>query len=90
MRARLALAVVLACSVALSAQQAGTGSISGIVTTDGPQPTPVRRALVTLSGDVARPLGVLTDQDGRFSFSRLPPGRFTLTASKTAFITNTY
>ncbi|MEZ5316246.1 MAG: carboxypeptidase-like regulatory domain-containing protein [Vicinamibacterales bacterium] len=69
----------------------GTASLSGVVVTDGDTPTPVRRAIVTLSGDGLRPSrGAITDDDGRFAFERLPAGRFILTAARPAFITSAY
>ena len=70
----------------------GTGIISGVVVTgDKDKPTPLRRAQVTLTGTAL--LGnrlTLTDDNGRFSFAGVPAGRFTLTASKPAFISSTY
>ena len=69
----------------------GTGSISGVVVTDGDQPRPVRRAIVSLTGDGLRPnRGAITDDDGRFAIGNLPAGRFTLTVTRGAFITSVY
>ncbi len=77
--------------VALTGAQANTGIISGVVVTDGAQPTPVRRAIVTLGGNEdARGRSVLTDEAGRFTFSDLPAGRFTVSAAKASYITNAY
>ena len=67
----------------------GTGEISGIVLTADERPQPVRRALVTLSGaGLGTPSrSVVTDTTGRFVFDRLPVGRFSLSASKAAYLT---
>jgi hypothetical protein len=77
--------------VALTGAQATTGVISGVVVTDGAQPRPVRRAIVTLGGnEAARGRSILTDETGHFAFSDLPAGRFTLSASKASYITHAY
>ena len=68
----------------------GTGAISGVVVVDGTG-TPVRRARVSLSAAELRGgRSVLTDERGRFTFTTLPAGRFTMTASKPGFVDNTY
>lgn len=65
---------------------AGTGIISGVVTSAG-QGAPVRRARVTLSGTELRGVrSTLTNDEGAFTFVALPPGRFTLTASKAGYV----
>jgi uncharacterized protein (DUF2141 family) len=70
---------------------AGTASISGVVVTGGDRPQPIRRAIVTLSGPELRPSrGAVTNDEGRFTFTNLPAGRFTLTAARPAFITSMY
>ncbi len=67
------------------------GSISGSVVTEDAAPQPVSRAIVTLGGgDLPRPKSVITDSNGRFSFRTLPAGRFTLTATKPAYISSAY
>ncbi len=67
----------------------GTGLVSGVVMTSGGRPQPVRRAMVTLSGAGPGALSrtVMTDATGRYTFDRLPAGRFTLSASKAAYLT---
>ena len=63
------------------------GAIDGVVVTDEPQPRPVRRARVTLagaSGDAGTIL--LTAEDGTFEFAGVPPGRYTVTAQKDAYV----
>jgi hypothetical protein len=69
---------------------AGTGAISGtLVAADASRP--VRRARVTLSGgDVRTNKSVTTDEGGNFSFTSLPTGDFTLTASKGGYLDATY
>jgi len=68
----------------------GTGIISGVVTT-GSTGTPVRRARVTLSGTELRGgRSTITNDQGQFSFAALPPGRFTMTASKAGYVNVPY
>jgi hypothetical protein len=75
---------------ASSAQAVGTASISGTVVSEGTG-NPVRRARVALNGAELRGgRSVMTDDQGRFTFSALPAGRFTMTASKPGFVDNTY
>ena len=64
----------------------GTGEIAGRVVTADSNPQPLRRAVVTLTGDMPNPRSVLTDDDGRFVFSRLPAGTFSVTARKAAYL----
>ena len=67
----------------------GTATIAGIVTDERNQP--IRNALVRLSGsDLPDGRAVISDQRGMFAFSQLPAGRFTLTASKAAYLTTTF
>jgi hypothetical protein len=69
----------------------GTGEISGVIVTAEPQPRPVRRVVVTLTGSELRPKrGAITDDEGRFSIGGLPAGRFTLTATRAGFVTSVY
>ena len=56
-----------------------------------PSGTPVRRAILTLSGGgLARSRSVISGEDGGYVFEALPAGRFTLTAAKPAYITTAY
>ena len=93
-------ALVLAAAV-VTAQQpprdarppavVGRGVITGIALTGDPDPRPLRGTHVTLSG--AELLGgriVITDATGVFSFTGLPAGRFTLSATKPAYLTANY
>jgi hypothetical protein len=69
---------------------AASGSIAGrIVAADTGRP--VRRARVLLSGPAVQGgRGALTDDQGFFTLTELPEGRYMLTASKTGFITLSY
>jgi len=58
----------------------GTGRLSGVVKDHRGEP--VRRATVRISGDMRLDRLTVTDADGRFSFSDLPAGRFTVTTEK--------
>jgi len=85
---------VLACAIGtlvLGAQSPprGTGEISGVVVTDATPPQPIRRAVVTIGGDVSS-RSAITDDDGGFTFGRLPAGRFTVTARKAAYLPAAY
>ncbi len=86
MRFVLLAALLCANSVDMSAQRDAV--LSGqTVTTDKPA-RPLRRVLVTLSGaEIRGDRQVMSDDEGRFSFEGLLPGRYTLTAQKPAYIT---
>ena len=78
----------------VAAQIAG-GSISGVVVSDDADARPVRRAMVSLNAvDTTRgtsgPGQVVTDDNGRFAFSSLPPGRYSLAAEKPAYVRSAY
>jgi protocatechuate 3,4-dioxygenase beta subunit len=104
MRAALGLGLALVLGAAtLPAQQmrdnttrrapetttTATAALAGIVRSDAG--TPVRAAIVTLAGgDLASSRAVVTDDEGRFAFERLPAGRFTLSAKKAAYVTMAY
>jgi len=69
----------------------GTARISGVVVDADPQPQPVRRAILTLTGaEIARGRTTISDDDGRFSFEQLPAGRFMLSATKAAYVAGAY
>ena len=69
----------------------GTAIVSGVVVNDEEPAQPVRRAIVVLAGDGLRPSrGAITDDAGRFVFSELPRGQFTITVSRASFITSMY
>lgn len=93
--------VWLAATALLSAQQrdtvgpavsAGTAQLSGSVMEDDGR-TPVRGAVVTISAsasEIPRDRSVVTDETGAFAIAGLPAGRFTVTASKAAYVTASY
>src|ERR1700730_15941738 len=64
-------------------QRSSTGTIRARVVAAATG-DPIRNARVSVTDDRERP-PVLSDADGRFAFPALPPGRFTLTASKAVF-----
>ena len=69
---------------------AGTSSITGTIVVAG-SGAPARRARVTLSGEALRGgRSVTSDDQGRYAFSALPAGRYTLTASKVGHLSVTY
>lgn len=75
---------------ALRVPAAGTASISGIVVVAG-SGQPARRARVTISGAELRgSRSEITDEQGRFAFTALPAGRYTLNASKPGHVTVSY
>lgn len=84
-------------SMLLSAQQQvrdtnpapaiGTARVSGQVLIAGAEAKPLRRVIVTITGDgmkVGR--STITDDQGRFSFEALAAGRFTVTGTKPAYL----
>lgn len=69
----------------------GTGVISGVVVQDDGSNSPMRRARVTLRrAESTAERAVMTDDNGRFSISGLPEGRYTLLAGKAAYLTAYY
>jgi len=94
-------ACFLLLPIALLAQQrdttsktpvvASTGEISGSVVTAEANPQPIRRAVVTLAGggDML-PRSVLTDDAGKFAFTGVPAGSFSLTARKAAYLASAH
>ncbi len=67
---------------------AAAGGISGVLAS--PDGEPVRRAVVTLTGDVPAPRSVMTDDAGAFAFESLPAGSFSVTARKAAYLAAPY
>lgn len=61
----------------------GKGRISGSVKDERGEP--VRRAAVTISGDMRLNRTAMTDEQGHFSLSDLPAGRFSVTATKPGY-----
>lgn len=86
------LAVVIAALAGawLHGQQpapSGTGLVVGRVV-DSKDGTPIAGAVVTLGGPASRK--VLVDGQGRFYFSELPAGAFTLTATKAHYLEGSF
>jgi hypothetical protein len=69
----------------------GTASVDGVVKTTDAASRPLSRVIVTVSG-AGLPAGrsAITDGEGRFSIGGLPAGRFTLTATKAAYLPAAY
>ena len=87
-----ALSVTLFCAATLAAApQTRTGSISGVVVAADQTAEPIRRAIVTLTGgDIPANLSVVTDDAGRFVFVNLDAGRYTVTATKPAYLSSAH
>jgi hypothetical protein len=65
----------------------GTGAIRGRVVA-AESGAPLRRARLVLSGaGLKEPMYASTDAQGRYEFTQLPAGRYTLEASKSAYVT---
>jgi hypothetical protein len=69
-------------------QRTGTGRIRGRVLSSD-SGAPVRRAQVRISGDGANRM-TTTDGTGRYEFTELPDGRFTVMAFKAGYVTVQY
>jgi hypothetical protein len=67
----------------------GSAIVSGAVISDEAKPAPIRRARVTIrsEGDA---WSATTDDDGRFVVRGLPAGRYTLEATKPAWLATSY
>jgi Carboxypeptidase regulatory-like domain len=69
----------------------GTAVIAGTVVTNDADPQPVRRARITLNGDIRTEGQVATSDDtGTFVFRAVPSGRYTLQANKPPFLPMNY
>jgi hypothetical protein len=71
-----------------NATMSDAAAIEGIVIDEARQP--VRRAMVGLRNDAGFQRTVITGADGRFSFSGLAAGRYTLTGGKAAYLAGAY
>ncbi len=70
---------------------AGRGTLSGVVMTAGEPSRPGRLATVALSGaTIPGGRAIVTDETGRFEFSGLPAGSYTMTATKPAYLRAAY
>jgi uncharacterized protein (DUF2141 family)/sarcosine oxidase gamma subunit len=69
----------------------GHALLSGVVIASEAQRDPVRRAIVTLTApELPQGRTTISDESGRFTFANLPAGRYTLSASKAAYLTMAY
>jgi protocatechuate 3,4-dioxygenase beta subunit len=69
----------------------GTAMIAGTVVTDDTTPAPVRRARVTVrSESYGNGWSATTDDDGKFAVSALPAGRYSVQATKPAWLAANY
>ena len=78
-------------SVGQRLQPALAGQISGVVMTTDDPPRAVRRAIVSLS-DSSQHLDfhTVSDDQGRFSLTQLPKGRYSLQATRPSFVSIVY
>ena len=73
-----------------AAQVPNTGVIAGVVTVEG-LGTPVRRARINLTAQELRGgRSTITNDQGQFTFSALPAGRYTVRASKAGYLDMPY
>ena len=91
MTAVIAIALLCLQRDAPIARPAATASIAGTVTSDQPEPKPLRRVRVTLNGGSLSPgRTTITADDGTFVFDGLPAGRYTVGAIKDGYVTMHY
>jgi protocatechuate 3,4-dioxygenase beta subunit len=65
----------------------GSAAIAGVVVSDGDSPRPIRRAVVELSGTGIRSaVQSVTDDQGRYAFEGLLPGRYSIGVSKSGYV----
>ena len=70
-----------------TASRVGTAILSGVVMTDEPSPRPLHRATVVLSSGEARfPQSTMTDEAGRFVFTRLAAGNYSIVSTKPSYV----
>jgi len=90
----LAAGVLAAASIVSgSAQRSpdGTAEVSGTVISTATPSAPLARVLVTMSGDSLKPSRtIVTDELGRFAFSNLPSGTFTIVAARPPYVTTAF
>jgi Carboxypeptidase regulatory-like domain len=69
----------------------GTAAVSGVVVTAGTRPQPVRHATVSIAGGSLRgSRDSVTDDAGRFLFTGLPSGAYSIEAAKAGWLTSYY
>jgi hypothetical protein len=65
----------------------GKARVTGLVVADDEEGRPLRRTRVMISGsELALSRTAITSDEGLFSFDELPPGDYTLTASKEGYV----
>lgn len=90
-RPRLLVLIVLATlGAVVESSQTPTATLSGIVVSDGESPQPIRRVTVALNGGTVTNVLAITDDAGRFTFRGVPPGRYTLNATRPGFVRASY
>jgi uncharacterized protein (DUF2141 family) len=68
-----------------------TATISGVITADDSSNAPLRRAIVSINGgDLTGVRSAITDVAGRFTFGGLAAGRYTVVATKAAYLDASY
>lgn len=95
-----AVAIGLILTIGLHAQQIRDGRgaaapaqarLAGVVRVDDATGSPVRGAIVTVSGDgLALARTVITDDEGHFAFEAMPAGHFLVAARKAPFLSTTF
>jgi hypothetical protein len=84
------IAILVALLLQAPVVPSGTAELGGVVTSDD-RSVPVRRAVVRITAPSLRGSRELpTDDAGRFHFTNLPPGSYTITARKAGFVEATY
>lgn len=68
----------------------GSGTISGTVVSDDTERRPVRRVRVTCGGPDVANATAITDDRGRFVFTGLKAGRYTITGARDAWVPVSY
>ncbi|MEI6669141.1 MAG: carboxypeptidase regulatory-like domain-containing protein [Acidobacteriota bacterium] len=68
---------------------AAGGTIRGRVTVAGSS-RPIRRVRIGLTGSSSNQPGTVTDALGTFELTEVPPGNYTITASRTGYVTRQY
>jgi hypothetical protein len=70
-----------------SPRSSAAGSINGVVLSDDRPSKPLRRALVVLTGlEMSDGRTVVTNDDGTFTFERLPADEYTVAAKKDGYV----
>ena len=94
MIARFVVVAMLAVGAAVghaASQATREAGISGVVITADEQGTPVRRAIVTLTGgSIPSNLSAVTDDAGRFQFAGLSAGRYSVAVTKPGYLDTMY